>query len=60
MENWIDTSSSTNQSTENRENNDSKNMTPWSDEGASYALESGSNFEESNYACETTSFKIWR
>ena len=54
IENSIDTSSSTNQSTESTGNNDSKNMTPLSDTGTGYALESGSNFEESNYSDEAT------
>ena len=42
IENLIDTSSSTNQSTESTENNDSKN------------IESESSFEESNYSDEAT------
>ena len=57
IENSIDTSSSTSQSTESTENNDSKNMAPSSDEGTGYALESGSNFEESNYSDEATERK---
>ena len=55
IENSIDTFSSTNRSTEN---NDSENMTPFSDEGSGYALESGSNFEESNYSDEATERRI--
>ena len=45
---------STNQSTESTENNYCKNMAPSSDEATCYALESGSNFEESNYSDEAT------
>ena len=45
---------STNQSAESTENNDSKNMAPSSDKGNGYALESESNFEESNYSDEAT------
>ena len=54
IENSIDTSSSTNQSTESAENNDSKNMAPSSEEGTGYKLESRSNFEENNYSDEAT------
>ena len=54
IENSIDTSSSTNQSPESTENNNNKNMAPSSAEGTSYALESGSNFEESEYFDEAT------
>ena len=43
-----------NQSTESTENNDSKNMAPSPDERTGHAVESGSNFEESNYSDEAT------
>ena len=52
IENSTVTSTSTNQSTESTDRNDSKNMVPSSDKGTGYALESGSNFEESNYSDE--------